>query len=96
MAARGYQSLQVSPDGIDYITDHDRATVQDVWEAIDDQGSKWYFYPIPLVITGGRSGILRKRIIAAPDGFRHLEGLTVHRAMHDIEHDREYVEAILA
>jgi hypothetical protein len=92
----GYQSLQVSPDGKDYITDHARPTVADVWDAVSDQGSRWYFYPIPFVVTAGNAGIYRKRIIGAPDGFRHLEGMTVHKAMCEIENDSEYVSAILA
>jgi len=56
-----YQSVQVSPDGQDYITDHRAATVSDVWEAVNDQGSRWYFYPIPFVITATGGPIMRKR-----------------------------------
>lgn len=91
----GYQSLQVSPDGEDYITDYQEPTVDAVWDRIADQGSRWYFYPLPFVITAGGSGIPRKRIIAAPDGFEHLRGLTVRTAMRAIAEDTDYVGAML-
>jgi len=91
-----YQSVQVSPDGQDYITDHRAATIADVWEAVNDQGSRWYFYPIPFVITATGGPIMRKRIVDTPYGFEHLRGCTVRTAMLDIAADPAYVEEIIA
>lgn len=90
-----YQAVLISPDGDDYVTDHRAATVAEVWELVANQGSRWYFYPIPFVVTAGGTGIERKRIVAAPDGFEHLRGVTVRTAMREIANDPEYVEAML-
>lgn len=93
---RGYQSLQVSPDGEDFITDYRCATIAEVWDLVNDQGSRWFFYPIPFVVTDGGSGILRKRIVAAPDGFEYLNGCTVKTAMQEIARNPEYVTAMMS
>jgi hypothetical protein len=92
----GYQSVQVSPDGEDYITDYERPTVDDVWAAVNDQGSRWFFYPIVFVVTAGGSGIERKRIVSAPEAFDYLEGCTVRTAMREIAHDPDYIRAVLS
>jgi len=91
-----YQSVQISPDGEDYITDHKHNTVVEVWDAVNDQGSKWFFYPLPFVVTATGGPILRKRIVSTCDGFEHLKGCTVRTAMQEIAHDHEYVAAILS
>lgn len=62
-----YKAVLFSPDG-EFVTDHrGRETVGDVWEAINDQGSKWFFYPVCFVAT-------EKTIKAAPEGFERLQG----------------------
>lgn len=100
-----YQSLQISPDGQDFITDYERPTVAEVWELVNDQGSRWFFYPIPFVITAGKiagsrdtraARIGRKRIVSACDGFEHLEGLTVASAMREIADNPEEVAFVLS
>lgn len=90
-----YQAVLIAPDGGDYVTDHKRDTVGDVWDAVNDQGSKWFFYPLPFVVTATGGPIMRKRIVSACDGFEWLQGCTVKTAMHEIAHDREYVAGIL-
>jgi len=79
-----YQSIQFADDG-DYITDYNEPTAEDVWERVNDQGSRWYFYPYPFVITAktgsdfprSHGSIERKRIVSACDGFDWAVGLTV-------------------
>jgi hypothetical protein len=82
-----YQSVQISPDGADYITDYSAATVAEVWDLVNDQGSRWYFYPLPFVVTATPGRIERKRIVSACDGFEWLQGCTVHTAMREIAAD---------
>ncbi len=72
----GYQAILFAPDG-DYVTDHRRDTIAEVWDAVNDQGSRWFFYPIPAVITDGSDGIRRKRIIETARPFEDLAGRTV-------------------
>lgn len=39
-----------APDG-DKVTDfRDSETVEDAWESVNNMGSRWYFYPYPVVI----------------------------------------------
>lgn len=44
-----YQAILVAPDG-DYVTDHEYETPDEVMEAINNQGSRWIFYPFAAVI----------------------------------------------
>ena len=48
----GYQAVLMAPDG-DYVTDHRGDTVEEVEEAIADQGSRWFFYPFAGIVEGG-------------------------------------------
>ena len=46
-----YQAVLFAPDG-DYVTDfHDIDTIQEVWDCINDMGSRWVFYPFCCVAT---------------------------------------------
>jgi hypothetical protein len=60
-----YHAVLFAPDG-DYVTDYDRNTVEEVWEAINDQGSRWIFYPIPFVIRNHRT-TWDASIVSCPD-----------------------------
>ena len=86
----GYQSIQFAFDDGDYICDYHEATVDEVVDRICDQGSRWFFYPIPFVITGGsrswrsRAETQRKRIVWACDGYEWMVGLTVATVQHDL------------
>ena len=90
-----YQSVQISPDGLDYITDYRAGSVEEIWDLVNDQGSRWFFYPLPFVITATAGQIERKRIVSACDGFHHLEGMTVSGAMREIASDPVLVEAFI-
>ena len=79
-----YMSVQMSPDGEDYVTDYCEDSVSGVWSAVGDQGSRWYFYPLPFVVTAAPGDVSRKRIVSACEGFEYLEGLTVKTAMREI------------
>jgi len=62
-----YKATLFHPDG-DSVTDfRDTKTKQDVWEAINNMGSRWVFYPLCFVTTD-------KTVVSAPDGLDFLEG----------------------
>jgi len=58
-----YHLICVSPDGY-YVRDSSHSTVKDAWDAANDLGNKWFFYPIPIVV-----GEKKKRIIDVPEGM---------------------------
>lgn len=93
---RGYQSVQISPDGGDFVTDYCEATVDGVWGRVEDQGSRWYFYPLVFVVTASAGRVERKRIVDAPEPFEYLKGCTVRTAMREIAADPEYVGMVLS
>lgn len=67
-----YQALLFHPEG-DNVTDfRDRATKQEVWNEIADMGSRWIFYPIPVIVTDGG-----KVVVDAPDGLKFFIGKRV-------------------
>ena len=47
-----YQAVLMAPDG-DYVTDYSADTVEDVWQGMSDGGSRWYFYPLGVVVEAG-------------------------------------------
>lgn len=62
-----YKATLFHPEG-DNVTDfRDRRTKQDVWDAIGNMGSRWIFYPIPVVTTD-------KVVVDAPDGLKFFVG----------------------
>jgi len=89
-----FTSVQFSPDGNDHITDYDCDSVAEVWENVNYKGSRWIFYPIPVVVN--KHGGKRRRIISACDGFKMLEGLTIQQAQEWISDNPDYVEMILS
>ena len=60
-----YQLICLSPDG-DSVTEGTFPTVDDAWSRNDNMGSRWFFYPIRVVIK-------TVRIVSACDAFV-LEG----------------------
>ena len=66
----------LAPDG-QCIREGTFETVQAAWDRSSDMGSRWFFYPVHLV-TGPSRG-LRAKVLAAPDGCEHWEGLTLGR-----------------
>lgn len=62
-----YQAVLFALDG-EFVTDfRDSQTKEDVWDKVNDMGSRWYFYPIPFVAT-------EKVIVDTPEELWHLRG----------------------
>lgn len=77
-----YKAVLFSPDGEDWVTDHRGcATVEEVWEAVSNQGSRWFFYPVAAVIrdNGPVTGP-RNRIVDAPEYLEEIRGKSIRTA----------------
>ena len=62
-----YKAILFHPEG-DFVTDfYNKQTKQDVWDLVNDMGSRWIFYPIVFVATD-------KTIVDTPEGLEHLKG----------------------
>jgi len=62
-----YQATLFHPEG-DYVTDfRNQPTTSDVWDYINNMGSRWIFYPLAFVTTD-------KTVIDTPEGLEHLKG----------------------
>lgn len=81
-----YRSLQFSIDGQAWIFDHEGDTPEEVWKAVNDQGSKWIFYPLPFVVTNNPGQDFKhSKIIEACENLDFLNGKTINTA-------RKYIE----
>ena len=70
---KSYKALLFHPDGGSVTDFTNSATKLDVWEKIGNMGSRWIFYPIPLIATD-------KTIVDAPKGLEHLIGKRIATA----------------
>jgi len=62
-----YKAILFHPEG-DSVTDFKgRKTKQDVWDELENMGSRWIFYPLAFVATD-------KRIVDTPSGLEFLKG----------------------
>jgi len=87
-----YRAVLFSPDGEDWVTDHPSETVEEVWDKLADQGSRWIFYPICAVVRD--HAVMRDtlRIVDGcethgPDFYINTEeykGQTIRAVMRDI------------
>jgi hypothetical protein len=75
-----YKAVLFSPDGEDWVTDYESDTVEGVWSKMDNGGSRWFFYPIGLVIRShGSRTTSRQRVVAdgAPAEMEDFAGLSI-------------------
>jgi hypothetical protein len=95
-----YSALLISPDGEDYVTDFNELhckSIDDVWEHVNNLGSKWYYYPIIFVIKAKAFHNINDRIIAVPDGLPiELIHKSIKTAMQWIANNQDYIKAILS
>lgn len=98
-----YQAILISNDGEDFVLDfHQRKTIDDVWNEINNMGSRWFSYPLCFVITDRKTAIrshkdiLNRRIIDTPEQFTECKNVTVKTALELIKNDKEFINAILS
>jgi hypothetical protein len=72
----GYKAVLFAPDG-DYVTDYRRETIEEVREALADQGSRWFFYPFEAIIRAHSLTRDTLRIVEAAEPIEHLSGRTI-------------------
>ncbi len=58
-----YNAVLISTDGKDYVTDFNDRSFEKVWDALNNMGSIWFFYPIPFIVKDSKTKTLNKRII---------------------------------
>jgi hypothetical protein len=71
-----YTTILFNPDG-GHTTDFFGDTVDECWEKSNDRGSKWFFYPIPIVVRNSTTNLMKRKIISACDGLECWNGKTV-------------------
>lgn len=85
-----YKALLVSPDG-DWVTDYrGYKTKEEVIECLENQGSRWIFYPYEFVIADDPSGLtatFTQRICDACPEYFFLKGKTIAKALDFIQAD---------
>lgn len=85
-----FVSVQFATDG-DHIQEYRCDSINEVWDMVNDQGSRWYFYPLPMVVDDGRDVI-----VSAPDGFHFLESMGVIDAATWITENEEYIVDVIS
>jgi len=93
-----YKAVLISIDGQDYVTDfHNSKSIEDVWDSINDMGSRWYFYPIPLVVKNNKTKTINNRIADIPIDFPvEFKGKAIKTAMQFIKDNPDFITAILS
>jgi hypothetical protein len=68
-----YNAILLSEDGEGMVTDFKRETKEEVLDALADMGSRWYFYPVWMVVTSTQWCDAQQRrnkvILECPDEF---------------------------
>lgn len=95
-----YKAVLISPDGQDKVTDFYKSnSIQEVWNKVNDMGSRWFFYPIIFVIPDNNTKVLNNRIASAPDTYpeiAELQGKSVKTAMNWITNNQDLINIILS
>lgn len=66
-----YKAILFHPEG-DFVTDfQNNKTKQEVWDKVNNMGSRWIFYPLPFVATD-------KTIVETPEGLEFLKGKRIN------------------
>ena len=90
-----YKAILFASDG-EHVTDYyNTETIEQVEEKIENQGSRWFFYPFAAVIKDNNSNITNNRILSVPDGLNFLKGKTVKTASDFIKNNPGYIDDLL-
>ena len=94
MKHSGYKAILFSLDG-EWVTDHKRKTIQEVNDAISDQGSKWIFYPIVAVIVDHGLVTSNQRFVDVSDELMWWKNRTIRALVRDIRKNPELYNMML-
>jgi hypothetical protein len=94
-----YQAVLFSSDG-DWVTDyHGSNSIEEVWKKVEDQGSKWIFYPFVCVTySRGKYGYTtnRQKIVDSPFGDYVFVGRTIAQVSKFLKDNPDYLESIFS
>ena len=94
---RRYKAALFATDG-DWVTDHRGCeTIDEVWERIANQGSRWFFYPFSVVIVdhyGFTTGT--QRIVAGDELYEWAKGRTLNSFGKWLKANPKWVGVVLA
>ena len=77
-----YRAILFALDG-EYVTDYDSPSIDEVWEKVDNRGSRWSFYPLVFVIPCG-GPLWNRHIVGTADGLESYKGLQVSTIVHTL------------
>jgi hypothetical protein len=91
-----YKAVLFAPNG-DWVTDwRESNSIQEVWESLEDMGSKWFFYPIRFVIRdNGRLTTRKQRVVDEPELFTFLHHRSIGTVSKFIADNPDEIIAIL-
>lgn len=90
-----YQAILFSLDGESLLDFHDRESIEDVWDEINDMGSKWYFYPLCAVIRDYGCTDKNQRIIDCPREYDFLKRKSIKTVSKIIKNDDVYFNYLI-
>jgi hypothetical protein len=91
-----YKAALFAADG-SWVTDYRAPTVNEVWLTHEDSGSRWFFYPIIVVIRDhGMVTTVTQRIVDAPDLLADFKGKSLHTLGKFIKENPDYIIQILS
>ena len=72
-----YQAILFASDG-QFVTDYRDKTKEEVIDCLNNQGSRWYFYPFHAVIVyNGRAKYSRQTLVDVAEPFEFMKGKQV-------------------
>ena len=90
-----YKAALFATDG-EWVTDYRVSTIQEVWNAHNNAGSRWFFYPIAVVIADhGTLTTATQRIVDAPDLLADFKGKSLNTLSKFIKENPDWVAQIL-
>jgi len=90
-----YKAIFFAPDG-DMVHDFPRDTIEEVEDAIANVGSRWIFYPFPVVIVDhGSRTTDSQRIVKACEPYEWAEGKALRTFGRWLNANPEWVQAVL-
>jgi hypothetical protein len=93
-----YRELMFTIDGTGWVFDNESETIKEVWDKHNEMGSRWFFYPIPLVIRGKMHNTNFKyhKIVSTCEGLEFLKGKSINTARKFIMNNQDYIQSLVS